>query len=615
MNVGNGTSAEIEVNSTLAQCFDTGNGNDATSPDAENNTPIQPNSEQTVVNSPITSQTDRSSPTINRPPSTPCSTINSTTPPPATSPPVHTVNSTNPTILNGIDSNGAVVKIVVTEGNKTSTTTKPNFRVVMPGSNGPSTMPRVTIAPTRVTNLAASSNGFIQTTNTRPRLRLVSAGSLTKPAESIPSASHARTTSIETTRVLTQVPITATHQSFSQINNQAVLLNGAVRPTIPGCIPTIRLASSSTQGRPIILRKLATPAHPQNVITNKPISAQQWNGTAQPTKQRVITIVKPKLMQQPVPSVLSGSKIVPAKLPTKHMNVSMNVAAADKVQAPTESHRASGASNVSHAPLPRITRVQSICESAPPPRILNGQFLARKNPISTVSLQQLGVQCEAPKQITLKPAIANVVGEAINEFYGDGEAPSKSPIDKPMTKPLSTVPKSVTNEMTVEVVAVSPDEQNENEQNTDGQNNNTKSSTILDLRCNICLHLCQTYVSFAMHMKAMHGYERVCFKCHQSFYSAVQYHNHKSAGNCASKLNSDRPYVCIVPAPIVDIDPLNEKKKYSCKHCSHVMVSEKDYVQHAQQHATRFRCKLCSTHNAFEASEMQHHLMTKHNIK
>lgn len=302
-----------------------------------------------------------------------------------------------------------------------------------------------------------------------------------------------------------------------------------------------------------------------------------------------------------------------------------------------------------------------------PVRVLNGLISMPKDFDTTLTLNQLGVDCVQTKRITATPQIEQVYGGATKLFNDASfDSVSKATSTVPLISSVTSLNvqaggavRSIANKqsangqkgdianrptingtnenktITKNVPAIAAvnepkingiNEQkrsNENGQkrisekgkkniagknahDDDDDNDDDGDFALMDLRCNICVFLSKTPIEFTEHMLHEHNKPFVCRVCHKIFNSKAYLEIHKADGNCSNKLNADRSYVCIVPAPKVVIE--NNEKALHCKSCPHVFPDERNYVHHAQQHATRFRCKLCKEHQVFNMDDMKKHL-------
>lgn len=131
----------------------------------------------------------------------------------------------------------------------------------------------------------------------------------------------------------------------------------------------------------------------------------------------------------------------------------------------------------------------------------------------------------------------------------------------------------------------------------------------MDLRCNYCLESSDSFYEHKTHMNMKHGYTFVCDICREPFKTRSAYDAHHSRKSCVNNLNASRPYICIVEPPVILIRE-NKLHAFKCKHCQLAFVNQKNYVQHAQRHATKFRCKICHQSKPMTAIEMKSHLLS-----
>lgn len=135
----------------------------------------------------------------------------------------------------------------------------------------------------------------------------------------------------------------------------------------------------------------------------------------------------------------------------------------------------------------------------------------------------------------------------------------------------------------------------------------------VDLRCNFCLKLCEKFDELKEHMFTEHKFSFVCDICFEPFKFRGPYDHHRAGlSSFPCKINGSRPYICIVDPPVILLKN-NQVHAFKCKHCKLAFFNQKNYVQHAQKHATNFRCKRCQSSKPISAEQMILHLLSCNN--
>lgn len=132
----------------------------------------------------------------------------------------------------------------------------------------------------------------------------------------------------------------------------------------------------------------------------------------------------------------------------------------------------------------------------------------------------------------------------------------------------------------------------------------------VDLRCNFCLKLCRKFDELKEHMFTEHRFSFVCNICFEPFKFRGAYDCHRAAiSSSPCKVNASRPYICIVDPPVILLKN-KQVHAFKCRHCKLAFFNQKNYVQHAQKHATSFRCKRCQSSKPIPAEQMILHLLS-----
>lgn len=132
----------------------------------------------------------------------------------------------------------------------------------------------------------------------------------------------------------------------------------------------------------------------------------------------------------------------------------------------------------------------------------------------------------------------------------------------------------------------------------------------VDLRCNFCLKSCEKFDELEEHMFTEHRFSFVCDICFEPFKFRGAYDCHRTGiSSVPCKVNASRPYICIVDRPVILLKN-NEVHAFKCRHCKLAFFNQKNYVQHAQKHATSFRCKRCQSSKPISADQMILHLLS-----
>lgn len=444
----------------------------------------------------------------------------------------------------------------------------------------------------------------------------------------------------------------------------------------------IRIDSSTgTQKicRPILIRPVnathsaSKPVQPSNQFLPMPSSSSQPTQPIVNRKRSIHSaeqsgpagnspmIIQPRLSVKPI------NDLMPTKYRVVKTSMSYVGAAAPRI-VQAVSLMPAAPRTISTATQPTATQQttsHSVTTNATkkPVRVLNGLISMPKDFDTTLTLNQLGVNCVQPKRITATPQIEQVYGGATKLFNGTSSATSSPAVTStvPMISSVTSlntqasgairsnqnkestngqksdianrqsvngmnIKKPIANKIVLAIAAANEpkisDVSDQKRNNENGQKNISEKSkkiianagddddaedyVLLDLRCNICVFLSKTPTEFTEHMLHEHNKPFVCRICHKIFNSKAYLEIHKTDGNCSNKLNADRSYVCIVPAPRVVNE--NNVKQLHCKSCPHVFPDERNYVHHAQQHAKRFRCKLCKEQQIFNMDDMKKHL-------
>lgn len=440
----------------------------------------------------------------------------------------------------------------------------------------------------------------------------------------------------------TQQPRFIRIQGAAGQNTAIHISNGQIR-----CIPTIKVPISSQSGTTNVQaqpKAVQATSQPAQNTWNMPrpklriARVQSVSGPAPSLSTVSNGLGVPKLRVSRVQSICGSA---PPKLPDEF------VAPASRIQTSRSSLSPPHSSGAMSTPLRRIAPTPAASGKGPTilngttARVLNGSIAPRNHCHSVVSLEQLGVECDIPKRQTMTPQIEQVFGRA-TKIFADArpvlatlssklptqkspvrstgipshvEQPPKSsspkcssPVPKAAPSPVPMQkPHSVDAAKTETAIPVNDKLQPAQVDNYD----------CLDLRCNICLYVSSTPAEFEDHMIFGHNCDWLCSKCHKVFASSQLLTEHRTADNCAKKINADRPYVCIISAPIIlsGETKSGEGASLQCKYCPCVFDTEKEYVQHAQRHATRFRCKLCTSKDTLDKSAMRAHLQRVHSFK
>lgn len=131
----------------------------------------------------------------------------------------------------------------------------------------------------------------------------------------------------------------------------------------------------------------------------------------------------------------------------------------------------------------------------------------------------------------------------------------------------------------------------------------------LDYRCNTCLEFNETFADYSYHMMSVHGDLHACENCSQTFESWELFDKHFFRGQCIATANVRRMFICIVDPPII-LMKKEDVFAFKCRHCSSAFHNQRNYLQHAQRHATRFRCKECQKVPPMTTEGMKEHIKT-----
>lgn len=137
-----------------------------------------------------------------------------------------------------------------------------------------------------------------------------------------------------------------------------------------------------------------------------------------------------------------------------------------------------------------------------------------------------------------------------------------------------------------------------------------------DYRCNICLEQNANFLQLQTHLFTIHLLSYVCRDCHTTFDTRSQYESHMRASNamgtCKEMLNTCRKYMTMLNPPIreskISVSKSAREGAVICGQCSLKLPNMSQYCAHAQRHANKFICRICSRETCRTQRDMAAHL-------